>query len=63
MDGYYVVGLTVIPYLGYGCIITMVRKKNKTYLVSIAEFMQCNFLDFAKMLSINSNGYGEEGSQ
>ena len=52
MDGYYVVGLTVISCLGYGCIITMVRKQNKTYLVSITDFMQCNCLDCAKMLSM-----------
>ena len=37
MDGYYVVGVTPIPYLKYGCIITIVSKEEKTYPVSIAD--------------------------
>ena len=52
MDGYYVVGVTPIPYLGYGCIITIVSKDDKTYLVSIANIPQCTYPNFAKMLSL-----------
>ena len=44
MDGYYVVGVTAILYLVFGCIITIVSKKENTYLMSIVD----NILDYAK---------------
>ena len=50
VDGYYVVGVTSNPYHGYGCVITIVSKKEKTYIVFIAYIAQCNCLDFAKIL-------------
>ena len=50
-DGYYVVGVTPIPYPGYGCIITIVSKE-KTCLVFIADIPQCTCMDFVKMLSL-----------
>ena len=34
MDGYYMVGVTPILHPGYKCIITLVSKEEKTYLVS-----------------------------
>ncbi len=52
MKGYYVVGVIPIPYRGYGCIISIVFKEEKTYLVSIADIPQCTCPDFAKMLSL-----------
>ena len=52
MDGYYVVGVTPILYLGNGCIITIVFREEKTNLVPIADIPQCNCPDFAKMLSL-----------
>ena len=29
MDGYYVLGVTAIPYLGFGCTITVVSKEEE----------------------------------
>ena len=52
MDGYYVVGVTLIPYPGYGCIITIVSKEEKTHLVSIAYIPQCTCPDFVKILAL-----------
>ena len=52
MDGYYMVGVTTIPYPRYRSIITIVSKEDKTYLVSIAHNPQCTCLDFAKMSSM-----------
>ena len=52
MDGYHVVGVTLIPYPGYGCIIIIVSKEEKTYLVSIANSPQCTCPDFVKLLSL-----------
>lgn len=37
MDGCYVVGVTVITYHGYRCIITIVSKKEKTYLIFVID--------------------------
>ena len=37
MDGYYVMGVTTIPYHGFGCILTIVSKENMTYLMSICK--------------------------
>ena len=40
MDGYYVVGVAAIPYHGYGSIIIIVFKEEKTYLMSITYNQQ-----------------------
>ena len=37
MDGYYVVGVTTILYLGYGSIITFVLEEGKICLVTIVD--------------------------
>lgn len=39
MDGYYVVGVMVITYHGYGCIITIVSKEEKMNLISIVDIL------------------------
>lgn len=52
MDGYYVVGVTTISYLGIGCIVNIVSKEERNYLVLIANNPQCIYLDFARMSSM-----------
>ena len=47
MNGYYMLGVITIPYLGFGCIITIVSKEERTNLMSIANNPQCTCLDFA----------------
>lgn len=49
MDGYYVVGITAIMYLGHGDIITIVFKEDKPYLVFIAYIPQCICPNFTRM--------------
>ena len=57
MEGYYVVGVTPIPSPGYGCIISIVSKEEKTFYVSIADIPQCTCPDFAKMfLAVGKRG-------
>lgn len=51
MDKYFVVGVTTIPYLGFGCIITIDSKKERTYLVCIVENSRALALTLQKMLS------------
>ena len=50
MDVYSMVGVTPIPYPRYICIIILVSKEEKIYLVSSADILQCMCPDFAKML-------------
>ena len=52
MDDYYVVGVTATPSIEFGCIITIVSKEERAYLVSIAYNPQCTCPDFAKMASM-----------
>lgn len=52
MDGYYVVGMTGNPYLGYSCIITIVPKEGENLPHGIANIPQCTWPNFAKMLSL-----------
>ena len=52
MDGYYVVGVIAIPYLGYGCIVTVISKEEKTYLVSVVDNPHHNCPNFVKMTSM-----------
>ena len=49
MDGYYVVKITVVKYLGHEGIITNVSKEDKAYLVSIADILQCICPNFTRM--------------
>jgi hypothetical protein len=58
MDDYYVVGVMAISYHGYGSIITIVSKEEKTYLLSITKNPQCTCPRFCKVVI---NGNGEEG--
>ena len=52
MDEYYVVGVTPTPYPRYKCIISIVSKEEKTYLVSMVDISQWSCPNFAKMLSL-----------
>ena len=48
MDGYYVVGVTAIPYPGFGMLINIVSKEDIAYHVIIGDVPQCTCLDFTK---------------
>ena len=37
MDGYYVVGVTIILYLGFGVVINIVFKEDNSYYVAIGD--------------------------
>ena len=52
MNAYCVVGVVAIPYPGVNCIITIVSKEERTYLVSIADNPQCPCSVFVKMASM-----------
>ena len=41
MEGYYVVGVTTIPYLGFGVIINIVSKEDNSYRVTIIDIPHC----------------------
>ena len=51
MDEYFVFCVMPIPSLRYGCIITVVSRKEKTCLVCVAHTMQCTSPCFTKSLS------------
>ena len=51
MDGYYVVGIIVIPYPGFGVLINIVSKEDITYRVIIGDMPHCSCPDFTKMSS------------
>jgi len=59
MDGYFVVGVTAIPYLRFGVIISHVSKDDITYRVTIADIPHCICLDFTKM---SSHALGKKGN-
>jgi hypothetical protein len=58
MDGYYVVGITVIPYPGFGVLINIVSKEDITYRVTIGDMPHCTCSDFTKM---SSQSLGKKG--
>ena len=58
MDGYYVVGVTAIPYPGFGVIINIVSKQDITYHVTIGDIPHCTCPDFTKM---SSHALGKKG--
>jgi hypothetical protein len=49
MEGYYVVGITVIPYSGFGVLINIVSKEDIIYRVKIGDMLHCTCFDFTKM--------------
>ena len=51
MDGYFVVGVTAIPYEGFGVIINIISKENIIQHVTIGDIPDCTFSDFTKMFS------------
>ena len=59
MDGYYVVGITAIPYLGFGVLINIVSKEAITYRVTIGDMPHCSCPDFTKM---SSQSLGSKGN-
>ena len=57
MDGYYVVGVTAIPYPSYGVIIN-VSKDDITYRITIGDIPHCMCPNFTK---ISSQALGKKG--
>jgi hypothetical protein len=51
MNGHYVVGVTAIPYPGYGMIINIVSKVDIAYRITIGDIPHCTCPDFTKMSS------------
>ena len=51
MKGYYVIGVIVFPYPGFGVIINIVSKHDITYHVTIGDNPHCICLAFTKMSS------------
>jgi hypothetical protein len=59
MDGYYVMGVTAVPFSIYKCIKIIVFKEEKTYLMTVAHISQSSCLDFAKILSMAMGKRGQ----
>ena len=59
IDGYYIMGVTAILFHVFKCIIIIISKEEKTYLVFITNNLQRTCLNFAKHFI---KGSGEEGS-
>jgi hypothetical protein len=57
MEDYYVVGVTAIPYPGFGVIINIVSKHDITYHITIGDILHCTCPDFTKM---SSHAFGKE---
>ena len=51
MDGYYVVGVTAIPYPGFGVLIIIVSKEDIAYCVTITDMPHGTCPDFTKISS------------
>ena len=51
MDGYYMVGVTAIPYPCYGVIINIFSQKDITYHITMDDIPHCTCSDFTKMSS------------
>ena len=51
MDGYYVVGVTAIPYPGHEVIINIVSTEDITYRITIGDILHYTCPDFTKMSS------------
>jgi hypothetical protein len=58
IEGYYVVGVTAIPYMGLGVIINIVSNHDITYHVTFGNIPHCTCLDFTKM---SSHALGKKG--
>ena len=58
MDDYYVVGVTAIPYHGYGVIVNIVVKEDITYRITIGGIPHCTCPNFTKM---SSQALGKKG--
>jgi hypothetical protein len=59
MDGYYVVGITAIPYPEFGVLINIVSKEDMTYRVTIGNIQHCTCPDFTKMSSQSLENKGK----
>ena len=51
MDGYYVVGVTTIPYPGFGLLFNIISEDDIKYRVTIANKPHCTCPNFTKMSS------------
>ena len=51
MDNDYVVGVTTMPYPGFGIIISIISKEDNSYLVASGNNPYCTCLDFMKISS------------
>lgn len=51
IDRYYVVGVTIIPYIGFRVTINIVSKEGVTYHVTLGNIPQCICPDFTKTFS------------
>ena len=51
IHGYYVVGMTAIPYPGFGVLLNIVSKDDIKYRVTNTDMSHCTCSDFTKMLS------------
>ena len=49
MDGYYMVGVTTIPYPGYGVIIKIISKEDIIYRMTIGDIPHCTCPELTKM--------------
>ena len=58
MDGYYVVGVTAIPYPSFDVIIHIVSKEDIAYRVTIGDIPHCTCPNFMKM---SSQALGKKG--
>jgi len=58
LDGYYVVGVIVIPYLGLGAIINIVSKEDISYHIVIDDIPHYTCINFTKL---SSHALGKKG--
>ena len=58
MNGYYVVGITTIPYPSYRVIINIISKDDITYRITIGDIPHCTGPNFTKM---SSQALGKKG--
>ena len=58
MNGYYMVGVSTISYLGFGVLINTIFNKDIAYRVKIGDILLCTCFDFTKM---SSSSLGRKG--
>lgn len=58
MNGYNIVGVTIVPHPGYGAVISFAAPTDNIYRVSISNFPNCTCPDFIKM---STTSLGKKG--